>query len=62
MNEALLTVEDVARLLHVSETTVRAEINEGKIEVVMVGRSVRIKRSELDRYVSANMQRRNVLS
>lgn len=35
--EALLTVSEVARLLHVSDDTVRRQIKEGDLEAIQIG-------------------------
>ena len=44
----LLTVKEVATILRVSERTVRRLIAEGKLGVVRIGRSVRVKHDVLD--------------
>ena len=47
--ETIYTVEEVAKLLKVSEATIRAWIQYKKIEFIKVGKSVRIKQSEVER-------------
>lgn len=44
---SVLTVEEVAELLRVTENNVRKLISEGKIPAVRVGRVLRIYRDEL---------------
>ncbi|MCU1606071.1 MAG: putative excisionase, partial [Modestobacter sp.] len=48
----LLTTEEAADLLRVGRTTVYALIKDGQLRPVHVGRSCRISRAELERYVS----------
>ncbi len=43
--QVLLTVNEVAEILGVSRTTVYRRINEGKVEAIYIGHSVRIPRS-----------------
>ena len=50
-SDAYLTVKQVAKLLVVSERTVRRWISERHLKVVRLNRLVRITRSELDRFV-----------
>lgn len=51
-NEALLlTPEEAARLLRIGRTTVYALMKAGDLRPVHIGRSCRLARSELDRYV-----------
>lgn len=47
--ETIYTVEEVATILKVSVATIRAWIQQKKIEFIKVGKSVRIKQSEVDR-------------
>ena len=48
----LLTTEEAADALRVGRTTVYALIKEGQLRPVHIGRSCRISRAELERYVS----------
>ena len=50
--DELLTVEGVARICKVHEGTVRRQIASGKLRSVRVGRSVRVRRQDLDAYLS----------
>ena len=52
---ALLTVKEAAELLAVKPSTVRAWIHRGeKLEVVKVGRSVRIPSESIANFIKAN--------
>lgn len=51
MAEQVLTVEEVADELRVSPQTVHKLIREKKLKAFRVGVQVRVKRSELDRYI-----------
>jgi excisionase family DNA binding protein len=54
--ESLLTVAEVAEWLKLNQQTIRNWIDAGSLPAVRVGRSVRIKRSDLDRIVDAGYQ------
>jgi excisionase family DNA binding protein len=45
--QILLTVNEVAKILGVSKTTVYRRINEGKFEAIQIGHSVRVLRSAI---------------
>lgn len=47
----LLTAEEAARTLSVSRTTVYTLIKDGALRPVHIGRSCRLSRAELQRYV-----------
>jgi len=47
----LLTPEEAARLLRVGRTTVYALMKAGELRPVHIGRSCRLARAELERYV-----------
>ena len=47
----LLTPEEAAAALHVGRTTVYALIKAGELHPVHIGRSCRVSRAELERYV-----------
>src|SRR3978361_1538233 len=51
-NRLLLTTEEASGVLRVGRTTVYALIKEGQLRSVHIGRSCRISRAELERYVS----------
>lgn len=52
MEDPFLTVPAIANELHVNEVTVRTWIRKGSLPAIRAGRTYRVKRSELDRYVS----------
>jgi excisionase family DNA binding protein len=47
------TVEEVAKILKVSEATVRRLIKSGALEGFSVGNQYRVKKEALDRYMSS---------
>lgn len=49
--QLLLTAEEAARALHVGRTTLYALIKDGQLRAVHIGRSCRLSRAELLRYV-----------
>ena len=51
--DELLTVETVAQVCRVHEGTVRRQIAAGKLRSVRVGRSVRVRREDLDAYLGS---------
>ena len=48
----LLTIQEVAELLHVHGKTVRRRINDGDLQVVRSGRIIRIHPNELKRFMA----------
>src|SRR4051812_1202532 len=50
--QLLLTAEEAARALHIGRTTLYALIKDGHLRSVHIGRSCRLTRAELQRYVS----------
>lgn len=52
MSEVVLTVEEVAKLLRVSVATVRALVASGELKSFRVGNQIRIKKEDLDAYMS----------
>jgi excisionase family DNA binding protein len=51
-DQLLLTPEEAARLLRVGRTTVYALMKTGELRPVHIGRSCRLSRAELERYVT----------
>jgi excisionase family DNA binding protein len=49
--QLLLTAEEAARALHVGRTTLFALIKNGELHAVHIGRSCRLTRAELLRYI-----------
>jgi excisionase family DNA binding protein len=54
----LLNVKDVEDRLNIRQSTLRAWIFQGKIPVVRIGRLVRFKESDLDRWLKDQEVRR----
>ena len=48
----LLTIQEVAELLHVHGKSVRRRINDGALQVVRSGRIIRIHPNELKRFMA----------
>lgn len=53
MADNILTLEEVAQILRVSIPTVRKLIRQGKLKAFYVGNQVRIRRADLDEYISS---------
>lgn len=51
--EPALTITDVAEMLQVAESTVRALINNRELEAFKVGKNWRVLPSNLDKYIAA---------
>lgn len=51
-DERCVSLKEAARLLHVCVRTLRREIERGRLSAFRVGRSLRIKLSELRRYMN----------
>ncbi len=56
MEETILTVEQVAQVLQVHPFTVLKFIKQGKLKAAKLGRVYRIRRSEVDRFLDAQME------
>jgi len=54
MSDALLTVKEIGAVLKVNDRTVRREISAKKLPCIRIGRSIRVSRQDLDRYIAAN--------
>ena len=50
--EPLLTVGEVANLMRVSNMTVYRLIKSGQLSAIRVGKNYRIRRTDVDRYLS----------
>ena len=50
----LLTIGEVAAVFRISPKTVRRMIGRGKLGVVRIGRSVRIRKEQVERLISGN--------
>lgn len=51
MGEKLLNPAEVADMLHVSRAQAYKMLKEGAIPTVQFGKSIRVKREDLDRYI-----------
>lgn len=47
----LLTISEVAKMLNLHEITIRRHIKQGKLKAVKAGRSVRIRREDLEEFI-----------
>lgn len=52
LGEPLLTVGEVANVMRVSNMTVYRLIKSGQLAAIRVGKNYRIRRSDVDRYLS----------
>ena len=53
----LLTVKEAAVVLGVHRVTVHRQISLGKIEICKIGRSTRITKKELNRFIESTIKR-----
>ncbi len=51
MAEKFYTVEDVARILQISVSTVRKLINDGDLRSIRIGKQIRVPESALNEYI-----------
>jgi len=56
MEETILTVDQVARILQVHPFTVLKFIKQGKLRAARLGRVYRVRRSDVDRFLDAQAQ------
>jgi excisionase family DNA binding protein len=59
VSEPLLTVNEVAQAMRVSNMTVYRLIKSGQLAAIRVGKNYRIRRSDLERYLSERAVRVN---
>ncbi len=50
--EELLTVSEIARACRVHEMTIRRHINAGELKALRVGRTIRVRREDLDDFLA----------
>lgn len=60
MDDDFLTVAEVAALLKLNQQTVRNWIDEGRLSALHVGRRVRIKRSDFQRFLEGDAAGRSL--
>ncbi len=53
VDDAFLTIAEVAAILKLNQQTVRNWIDQGSLPAVRVGRRIRIRQAELDAFISA---------
>ena len=58
----LLTAAEAADYLRISEWTLRHWVSDKKIRFIKIGRAVRFKKTHLDRFLSDNVQEKEVKS
>ena len=56
MNDSLLTFEATSHYLSINVATLRRYVFENKIPFVKIGKLVRFRKSDLDKFVSANLR------
>jgi excisionase family DNA binding protein len=52
-DQEFLTITDVAQMLHLSTTTIWRHVRRGDLKALKIGRSYRIRRSDLDALLAA---------
>lgn len=57
LSKPMLTIHEVAALLKMRESTVRAWINEGQLRAVKFGRDWRVAQRDLEAYLNAHANR-----
>ena len=57
MSSEFMTVEEIAKLLKVSETTVRVWIREKKLRGAKFGRDYRVLRTDFDKFVQEQFKK-----
>jgi excisionase family DNA binding protein len=55
LNDRLLTGGDVARFLNISQAFAYQLMRQGEIPTVRMGRSVRVRRQDLERFISDSL-------
>ena len=58
----LLTAAEAADFLRISECTLRHWVSVKKVRFIKIGRAVRFKKTHLDRFLSDNVQEKEVKS
>ena len=57
-----LTAAEAADFLRISECTLRHWVSDKKVRFIKIGRAVRFKKTHLDRFLSDNVQEKEVKS
>lgn len=50
-NSSLLTKKEVASFLHIGESTLNLWVRKNKINYIKLGKSVRFRKSDIDKYL-----------
>ena len=58
----LMTGEEIAKILHVSRAYAYQLMRQKLIPTVKIGRSVRVRPEDLERFIAANMGQKSLLS
>jgi excisionase family DNA binding protein len=58
----LMTGEEIAKILHVSRAYAYQLMRQKLIPTVKIGRSVRVRPEDLERFIAANLGQNNLLS
>ncbi|WP_292593945.1 helix-turn-helix domain-containing protein [Mesotoga sp. UBA5847] len=59
MKDEVITIPEVAEHLKVTRQTIRKLLKDGKIKAFKIGRSTRILRSEIERFIQVQMKTSN---
>ena len=59
MSSEFLTVEEIAKILRVSETTVRTWIREKKLRGAKFGRDYRVLKTDFDKFVKEQFEEKD---
>ena len=59
--ERMLTIKEVLELSGVSRTTLKRDMDNGKIEPIYFSRNVRFRESDVDKYVKAKKESKWVM-
>jgi excisionase family DNA binding protein len=57
----LLTGEEIAKILHVSRAYAYQLMRQRMIPTVKIGRSVRVRQEDLERFISANLAQNSLI-
>jgi len=55
--EKLLTIPEASEILNLSIHTIRAYASKRKLPIIKLGRTIRFKESELQRYIDERMEK-----
>ena len=55
-NLEFLTLDEAARILKVNPTTIGRRVQRGEIAAIHIGRAVRIRRQDLERFIERHLE------